>query len=311
MTMKKVCVLLAVYNGERYLKEQIDSILKQKGVEVFLLIRDDGSKDNSHTILKEYEKLNNVEVIYGKNVGCADSFRGLLEAAYNKLSDVDYFAFSDQDDVWLPEKLSVACSVVEKMDETKPCVYCSNVLAVDAQLQAIGLRWKPEQTFINKAQSLVCSMAHGCTMLFNRKVVELFHKYPPRKLVLHDLWVMNMCMFLGDVYYDPKSYILYRQHGNNVLGAKNTLRAKLKSRWKSFKHLMGQHEKEGEANEMLYTLNEVLTDDDKEMIGIVANYRKSLSKRLKFLFGIGKYNGEIRRKKDNFWLYVRIIIGRV
>lgn len=304
-------VLVSTYNGEIYLKEQLDSILNQDSVDVNLLIRDDGSKDNTHTILKEYEKLDNVEVIYGKNMGCADSFRGLLDAAYDKLTDFDYFAFSDQDDVWMPEKLSVACGVVDKMDETKPCAYCSNVRAVDGQLNDIGLKWKLEETNITKAQSLVCSMAYGCTMLFNRKVVEMFHQYPPRKLVLHDLWIMNMCMFLGKVYYDNNSYILYRQHGGNVIGAKTTFKAKLKSRWKSFKHLIGQHEKEGEANEMLYALDEVLSEDDKEMIRIVANYRKGLLKRLKFLFGIGKYNGKIRRKKDNFWLYVRIVIGKV
>ncbi len=304
--MKKICVLLAVYNGERYLREQIDSILHQRIVDVSILIRDDGSKDGSKSILKEYEKQENVEVIYGQNLGCANSFRALLEAAYDKLGAFDYFAFSDQDDVWLPEKLSVACGVLEMMDATRPCAYCSNVMAVDAQLNEIGTRWDKSESFITKAQSLVCSMSHGCTMLFNGKVIEIFHQYPPQKIVLHDLWVMHMCMFLGDIQYDPNPYILYRQHGNNVLGAKNTIASRLQSRWKSIQFLFKQHYNEQEAKEILRAYGAILQDKDKELIGTVAYYKSSIKNRIKFLF-----SKDIRRKHDNFWLTARIILGTV
>ena len=102
----KVMVLLSSYNGEKYIREQLDSILTQQGVEVTLLVRDDGSRDATPRILREYaERCKNVIVLPEENVGCVSSFRKLLTEAYNYIDRVDYFAFADQDDVWLPEKL--------------------------------------------------------------------------------------------------------------------------------------------------------------------------------------------------------------
>lgn len=94
----KVIVLMSTYNGEKYLKEQIDSILNQVKVEVFLMIRDDGSSDNTIAILKEYERQNrNIKIIKGKNIGVGNSFMQLL---YNS-AEAEYYAFADQDDVWV------------------------------------------------------------------------------------------------------------------------------------------------------------------------------------------------------------------
>lgn len=307
----RVLVLLSTYNGNQYIREQIETILNQEAVTVGLLIRDDGSEENFIKSLKEYEKYGNVKIYYESNIGCAWSFLKLVDYAYDRIEEYDYFAFSDQDDVWLPEKLRIACDVLKKMDGKRPCMYCSNVQAVDAQLNIIGTRWDKDETFITKPQSLVCSMSHGCTMLFNRKVIEMYHDYPPQRVNLHDLWIMHMCMFFGEIYYDNNPYILYRQHGNNVLGAKNTAAAKMKSRWKSLHTLPKQHNNEIEAKEMLKVYNDILTKEDKEMIGIVADYRNSFLNRLKFLFGIGNNCGKIRRKKDNLWLYMRILLGTV
>ena len=306
----RVLVLMSTYNGNKYFKDQVKSILKQEGVAVDMLIRDDGSKDSFVKELKEYEKIENIEILYEQNIGCAWSFLKLVEYAYSKIGEYDYYAFSDQDDVWLPDKLKVACDVVAKMNNMKPCMYCSNVQAVDADLNPIGTRWGMQETFITKPQSLVCSMSHGCTMLFNKKVIELYHNYPPQQVNLHDLWIMHMCMFFGEIYYDNNPYILYRQHGNNVLGAKNTFSAKLKSRKMSIKHIEDQHSNEIEAKEMLRAYGDLLSKEDKEMIEVVANYRNSFVTRLKFLLGIGNCRN-IRRKHDNFWLLTRIIIGKV
>ena len=308
----KVLVLLSTYNGEQYLREQIDSILNQSGVEIGILIRDDGSKDNTISILRDYEAhFPNVIVDYGKNVGCTESYRRLLDASYDKLQDYDYFAFSDQDDFWLPEKVQIGCEIIVGLPEDKPCMYCSNVRVVDEQLNYINMKWSPDESFITKPQSLVWSMAYGCTMVFNKKVVEMFHQYPPQRMIYHDLWVMHMCMFFGTVAFDTNSYISYRQHGDNVVGAKTTFKSRMLCHWKSLHHLTSQHDNEYMAQELLRAYDGILSNNDKEMIGIVANYRKSLGKRLRFLFGIGNYCGQIRRKKDNIWLYWRIILGKV
>lgn len=308
----KVLVLLSTYCGDKYLKEQIDSIIHQVGLDVGLLIRDDGSKDGTVELLKEYQRNNkNIEVEYGDNIGCADSFKWLLNAAFERIQDFEYFAFSDQDDVWLPEKLLEASKYLQIMDAQKPCMYCSNVHAVDEQLNDIGLKWKAEETFITKPQSLVSNMAHGCTMLFNQSVVRHFHQNTPKSIILHDLWVMHICMFFGDIYYDSNSYILYRQHGDNVVGAKNTFKARFESHKKSFQHLSSQHEKETDAKEILSVYGNQLSDDDKRMVEVVAFYRHNYSARLRWLFGIGEPYKSIRRKKDNIWLYIRIVLGKV
>ncbi len=308
----KVLVLMSTYNGERYLREQIDSILHQKGVDIGLMIRDDGSKDETSDILNDYEsKYSNIQVELGHNKGCTDSFRCLLNAAYNKIEKFDFFAFCDQDDVWLPNKLDVACRELIKQDANKPSMYCSNLRVVNSQLETINMKWKTAETFITKGESLVCSMATGCTMVFNKTVIETFHKYPPKKMHIHDLWIMHMCMFLGTVHYDSDSYILYRQHGDNVIGAKTTLSARLRSKWKSIQHLFDQHQNEQEAKELLSVYGTLLTEDDINLIKIVSNYKSSLMNRVKFLMGIGKGYCQVHRKEGNYWLKIRIILGIV
>ena len=99
-----VTVFMSTYNGEKYLEQQIESILHQEHVKVKLFIRDDGSKDNTIKILRKYSKLSNIHVIYGDNIGYAKSFLKIIEN--NEYTS--YYSFSDQDDIWLPNKLHEA-----------------------------------------------------------------------------------------------------------------------------------------------------------------------------------------------------------
>ena len=124
--MKKVQVLLSTYNGEKYLKEQLDSIIAQKGVDVHILARDDGSKDDTIKILEGYE---NIDIIKGSNIGVCKSFFELI----NKSGEYDYYSFADQDDVWDCDKLVIAINKLEKCN-SKPAVYASNTRLVDANL---------------------------------------------------------------------------------------------------------------------------------------------------------------------------------
>ena len=118
-------------------------------------------------------------------------------------------------------------------------------------------------------------------------------------------------MFLGHIYYDHNSYILYRQHGNNVVGAKTTFKTRMRSRIKSLRHLFNQHENEQEAKELLKVYGDMLSDIDVKLISIVAYYKDSLMNRLKWLIGIGEFNRGINRKNDNIWLKLRILLGTV
>ena len=122
---KKVNVLLSAYNGEKYIREQIESILAQTYPNIELIIRDDGSKDRTVEILKEYEqRYENINVVLEKNIGVTASFFSLIEK-----SNSDNIAFADQDDIWLPQKIEVAVQKLEKRE--KPALYACNKVLID------------------------------------------------------------------------------------------------------------------------------------------------------------------------------------
>ena len=123
--MKKVLVLMSTYNGEKYLGQQIESILAQEKVDVHLMIRDDGSTDNTRNVLKRYENNDRITIKYGKNTGVGVSFLKLL---YVNM-DADYYAFSDQDDVWKKDKLIAGIRKLEEING--PALYASNQTVTD------------------------------------------------------------------------------------------------------------------------------------------------------------------------------------
>jgi len=115
MLMNRILVLMSTYNGEKYLKNQLNTIYEQKNVDVMLFVRDDSSKDSTLQILEEYRKVYGKMIIFKReNIGSARSFYKLVEEA--ALTDYDYFAFSDQDDIWHPKKLEYA---IQKLKERK------------------------------------------------------------------------------------------------------------------------------------------------------------------------------------------------
>ena len=310
--LSKVLILLSTYNGEAYLNEQLNSILSQNDVEVDLLIRDDGSLDSTIEILNKFEQKNrNIKVYSGKNVGCAESYRILLNSAYGLEKSYDFYAFADQDDVWLPEKLYVACENLKKLDNNIPSLYCSNLKVVDEQLNEIGMKYSNDQKLVSKGESLVCSMATGCTMVFNQKVIEYYHDYPPRKMILHDLWILHMCIFGGNVVYDKNAYILYRQHNWNVVGAKMTIKSQFKVKINSLKTFFSQHENENEAKEILNTYSSLLSLEDYKLVDKVASYRCNRKKWLQLLFGLDEYSKNIRRQHNNWIFKIRVLLRHV
>ena len=212
-----VLVLMSTYNGERFLKEQIDSILSQRGVDVRLLVRDDGSKDLTCSILSEYaSKHKNIEYRACENVGFVRSFSALVEMALEVESPVDFYAFADQDDIWMPEKLATACSALTGKDASKPHLFTSNSMQIDAAGNEIGLFHKGPQPKFRKGNVLVFGTEQGCSMVFNRKAAELYSSCEP-KLTWHDRWLYHICYFLGSVTYHHNPLFYYRRHENNAL----------------------------------------------------------------------------------------------
>lgn len=274
--MKRVQVLLSSFNGDKYIREQIDSILTQENVDVYLLVRDDGSKDNTVNILKEYSgNTEKVKFIEGENIGIKNSFFELLDMA---LLDMDYYAFSDQDDIWLPQKLYNAISLLEnEKSRNIPMLYASNVIYADETLmnrEESPYRNRREPTFGNALLENICV---GCTQVFNRKLFNLVRGHKPKCEILHDWWLYLSASSFGKVIYDQNAYILYRQHSHNAVGMQKCWRERWSRRVKDFdklKYSLSEHAVE--------FINQYGTDYHwYESAYLLATYRKSFIQRMK------------------------------
>lgn len=213
-----VLVLLSSYNGEKYIAEQIDSILDQT-VPVYLLIRDDGSTDSTVNIIDGYvEKHDNIKLIKGENLGFYRSFNALID--HSLVNDYEFIAFSDQDDHWLPDKLSAAVSMLlSDYDRQIPTTYFSNMNFTDEELKTYDYRNRKPIKVTKQSLFVACSCA-GCTMVFNHSAAGLYKMGMKQQMPFHDYQLLSVCLFMGKCIYDHNSYILYRQHGNNTIGVK-------------------------------------------------------------------------------------------
>lgn len=311
-----IAVLMSTYNGEKYLREQLDSILTQKDVKISLLVRDDGSQDATCHILREYAFQGfNIKIYEEDNIGSTESFMKLLAYAYETYHDVDYFAFSDQDDIWQEHKLAHAIDVLVQQQEapSTPQLYCSNLRIVDSNLAMIGFMHKEQEAERNKAKSLVESFATGCTMVFNKEALRLACIAPSHEVILHDLLLFHICMFMGRVTYDSTALILYRQHQHNQIGANATASNFVRNKIKSIKTLRQQHFREEEAHLIHKYYSLLLSEEDKTLLRVLQEYRHSFLIKLKWLLGDGKPYCDIKMSScfANIILKIRILMNRV
>jgi glycosyltransferase involved in cell wall biosynthesis len=213
----KVRVLMSVYNGERYLKEQIQSVLDQKGLEIDLLIRDDGSSDSSIAIIEDFMKEHaNIQLIKGENIGVIASF---YELSLKAGEEYDFYAYCDQDDVWLEDKLLRAVGFLDKPE--MPQLYCSKARLVDENLNFLQMS---HDVTASKQSAMIQNIVIGCTCVMNNALHKLVvEKVPDYQAIrMHDSWFYKLAIFFGEVVSDDESRILYRQHGNNAVGLSNT-----------------------------------------------------------------------------------------
>lgn len=224
---RRILVLVSTYNGERYLSQQLDSILTQKDVNVSVLVRDDGSSDNTIQILEDYEKRNqNLHYYQGANVGPIMSFFDLL----NQARGYDYYAFCDQDDVWDDDKLSSAVLFLNKEPDSIPVLYCSNLKVVDENLNFCRKAHRIKYDTSKKYSGLVDFFAVGCTEVFNQKALDMTNAHVRKDCLMHDSWIFMICNFFGKVIYDEDAHINYRQHGHNVVGTSKDRKSKIIAR---------------------------------------------------------------------------------
>lgn len=280
--MDTVLVLMATYNGEQYIREQIDSILGQVGVSVDLLIRDDGSTDATPLIINEYESLyDNVTVISsGENSGGISNFLQLIRHATNIEREYHYYAFADQDDVWLPDKLAAACKILEGFDQNCPLLYCSRQTNCDENLDPLFTdfypQWSDRKYLLTYLLYYPC--AEGCTMVFNRRQLECMSRIPLSTHRWHDEWAVVLALLFGRVFADENSYMRRRLHSNNAAGRRRTTGQNIQRRIKYWNNCGAFCEA---SKDLLNVFGEELSPSDQGTVERVANYRNSLTCRFK------------------------------
>lgn len=219
--MEKVDILLATYNGEKYIREQIDSILNQTHTEFRLLISDDGSTDLTKTILEEYKnKDSRIEIFFQENnLGVVKNFEFLLGKVESK-----YYMFSDQDDIWKETKIEKS---LNRIEEGFDLVY-SDLEVVDENLNVTySSYWKLKGIYnkikkYNNFESLYLNnFITGCTIISKKELINSFMPLPnTSKFVLHDYWISLIISQNGKIAYVEEPLIKYRQHKNNKVGSK-------------------------------------------------------------------------------------------
>ena len=233
--MYTVQVLLSTYNGETYLKEQLDSILNQKNVAVKLFVRDDGSSDGTVDILRAYAALHdNICYLCGENCGVVASFFRLFELSD---PDVDFYALSDQDDVWDEDKLSIACQKLEQMRKSKspkkkkndsqirtfatPLLYCCDAWNTDDALNLLpeSMQTAGRELVPDFRNALIENIARGASIVFNQALMSYIRISMPQDIYMHDWWLYLVASCFGEVCYDSAAHYKYRQHAGNALGA--------------------------------------------------------------------------------------------
>lgn len=269
--MNRISILLSTYNGGKYLKEQLDSILSQSFNDFKVLVRDDGSTDNTVAILKEYEKMYPTKINLikddGGNLRSTRSFMRLLEN-----SDSEYVMFCDQDDVWLPEKVERTLKKIIEMKQEFgdiPLLVHTDLVVVDENLSIINNSFfnfqkiDPYKDSFNNL--LMQNVITGCTVMINKKLVQ---KCLPISdgVIIHDWWAGLVASKFGRIGYLSQATIQYRQHVDNVVGAKGfTIRAVFRKIYVLFtSDIIKQYQKQ--ANAFLKQFRDELDDETIKML---------------------------------------------
>lgn len=288
-----ILILLSTYNGEKYLREQLDSLYAQEGVDIHILARDDGSKDATVAILKDYrQRLGGMTILEGENCGARRSFFELIAYASENCDQYDYYAFCDQDDVWFKEKLISVVANLEKSSSTLKMGY-TDLCTTDDKLTPLGNDGLTRHDNINLYSNIVSNHIAGCCMVFNKALLDklnlinsdIVKQQPVELSFLHDSWTAAVAFALDAyVFHDNHPRMFYRQHGGNVVGnAQEGLASLYKKRIKRYAG-RSTHSKSMKCKCIQLTLWDEIPEHNKQIISLCANYRGQLANKIRLLF---------------------------
>lgn len=288
-----VAILLTTFNGGRFLEEQLNSIAGQTHRDWTLYISDDGSSDATPHIIERFQQRlgsDRVHLFNGPRVGFAQNFLSLVR---NSKIEADFFAFSDQDDIWFPDKLERALARLPQVAGKCPAMYCSRTRLVDESGNFIGYSplFVRTPSFQN---ALVQSLAGANTMLLNRSARDLLAAVPSTAPVVSHDW---LCYLLvsgcgGQVFYDAQPTIDYRQHGGNVIGSNTGLL----DRWLRIRRMLSGTFRDWNQNNLvvLRHFRSQLTAENRDVLCQFVLARKScFAARLRLLWEAGLYRQTI------------------
>ncbi len=301
----RFALLLATYNGEKYLEEQLDSAERQDVQHVDVLVSDDGSSDGTLALLEAWRDKwgkGSFSIVKGPRKGFAENFRHLtLEAP----AGADYYAFCDQDDLWDRDKLSIAAAALAGPGNDRPAAYFSRTRLVDAGGETFG--YSPLfRRLPGFGNAIVQSIGGGNTLVLNGAAFEIFRESARRTpFVTHDWWCyLIICGVGGSVTYDPVAHIGYRQHGQNVMGDNMGLTARI---FRLRELMRGRFAEWSELNVAgLERCNDMLTAESKALLDDFRRIRGSRSLLGLWRSGIGRQTWP-----GNVALYVATLFGKL
>ena len=284
---ENVAILLCTLNGARFLPEQLSSFTQQDHANWSLTVSDDGSTDSTLSMLDAFSTRHGgrVTVRSGPQQGHAQNF---LSLATDPGVDADYFAYSDQDDIWLPDHLSKAIAILNTISRSQPALYCgrTRLIAEDGAFLGYSPLFRRPPSFRN---AVMQSIAGGNTMVMNRAAQQLLFKARQARPVAHDWWTYQLVSAAGGfVHYDPAPTVLYRQHSTNQVGSNLGFHA----RWQRTKMLLsGRFANWTHQNlTALESVEELFTSENRDILRHMAAMRNgSLRLRVASFFQSGIY----------------------
>lgn len=298
--MKKIkdemLVLMSTYNGQKYIIDQIESIEKQKvDVPLSILVRDDGSTDDTINILKKLnKKYKNIKILQEENIGCNASFFKLFSIA----DGYKYYAISDQDDIWLSDKLQRGIDEIKKNDNNIPLLYGSCSYLMDNENNILGTTQKQLRN-ITLNNTIIQNIIPGHSAIINDSLLQLLKtKIDCDKIYVYDFWITNVAMVFGKVIFDNVPSTKYRIHNSNTVGYGKNKFSWIKERIRRFKKGAGKNIAD-QINYFYSLYSENIPLDYKCEIKKFIDNNGIFFKRLKYIFSTKLY----RQKKSETILF--------